>query len=108
MLSSFLLMYLAVSTIETIISHTSLENQFRHFVREKIDDLSNLISLFAQKSILVLERLADILREDRYYFYFDGQQLIPSPEFSFSIYSNFLERITHSNLFLLSPLNWLV
>ncbi|WP_159077425.1 hypothetical protein [Polynucleobacter rarus] len=108
MLSSFLLMYLAVSTVETIISHTSLENQFRHFVREKIDDLSHLISLFAQKSILLLERLADILKEDRYYFYFDGQQFIPSPEFTFSINSHFIERITHSNLVELLSLNWLV
>jgi hypothetical protein len=89
LLSSFLLMYLAVSTIETIISRTSLENQFRHFVREKIDDLSHLIVLFAQKSILLLERLAEILQEDRHYFYFDGQQYIPSPEFISLIYSHF-------------------
>jgi hypothetical protein len=82
-------MYLAVSTIETIVSRTSLENQFRNFVREKIDDLSHLIVLFAQKSILLLERLAEILKEDRHYFYFDGQQYIPSPEFTSLIYSYF-------------------
>ena len=97
-----------MSTIETIISHTSLENQFRNLAREKINDLSQIISFVAEKSILLLERLAGILKEDRYYFYFDGQQFIPTPEFSFSNFQHLIERITHSDLFQLLPIHLIV
>lgn len=97
-------MYLAMASLEVIISHTSLENQFRQLARERIDDLSELINFLAQKSVLLLERLASILQEERYYFYFDGQQFIPSPEFSLSTFQHFIERITHSDLFLRLPM----
>jgi len=90
-----------MSAIEAIISHTSLENQFRQLAREKVYDLSQLISILAEKCIALLERLGSILKEERYYFYFDGQQFIPTPEFSSSTFQNFIERISHSDHFLL-------
>lgn len=101
-------MYLAMSSIEAIISHTSLENQIRQLARQKIDDLSQIIGYLAEKSILLLERFAGILKEERYYFYFDGQQFIPTPEFSLSTIQHFIERIPHSDFFLLLPSHLIV
>ena len=73
-------MYLLMAILETIFSYSSLENQLRKMVQLKLDSLSHGIESMASLAQRGLTHLQEMLREEKHYLYFDGQQFIPTPE----------------------------
>lgn len=82
-------MYFLMATLETIISHSSIEGRIRQFAQSKIENLSTLIEHLANQSIRILEKIQSLLKEEKHYFYFDGEQFIPNPELIFQNISYF-------------------